>query len=175
MILWRHEHKSAYDIHAVSSVYSNGLIYITRGYWEERDEIPKVSPDDRVLSKKWTDGTLNFSHGGVIELDVYIYGDSDKNSRNNWIFFDLKTGNVMAEISRVGKGSITYSDGMFYTYGENGSVGLIKASPHDFELVSSFKIDIGSQGHWACPTVAHGRLYIRHGNAIMAYDVTAHR
>jgi len=83
MLLWCHEHKAAYDIHAVNSVYSNGLIYITRGYWGERDEMLKVSPDDRVLSKKWTDGTLDCYHGGVIKLDGYIYGASDKNSRNN--------------------------------------------------------------------------------------------
>lgn len=43
----------------------------------------KVSPDDRVLSKNWTDGTLDCYHGGVIKLDGYIYGASDKNSRNN--------------------------------------------------------------------------------------------
>ena len=85
----------------------------------------------------------------------------------------MKTGDVMAEISGVGKGSITYADGMFYTYGEKGSVGLIKASPHDFRLVSSFKINHGSKEHWAHPTVVHGRLYIRHGNAIMAYEVKA--
>ena len=62
---------------------------------------------------------------------------------------------------------------MFYGYGENGTVGLINASPTDFRLISSFKVTKGEKQHWAHPTVANGRLYIRHGTALMAYDVKA--
>jgi hypothetical protein len=29
----------------------------------------------------------------------------------------------------------------------------------------------GTNKHWARPTIANGRLYVRHGDALMAYDV----
>jgi hypothetical protein len=38
-------------------------------------------------------------------------------------------------------------------------------------VISSFTITKGSQQHWAHPSIANGRLYIRHGNAVMAYDI----
>jgi outer membrane protein assembly factor BamB len=38
-------------------------------------------------------------------------------------------------------------------------------------VVSSFKIDRGNGPHWAHPSIANGRLYIRHGDALMCYDI----
>ena len=70
------------------------------------------------------------------------------------------------------KGSIIYADGMLYCYDENtGDVALVKASPKDFEIVSSFRITEGSGKHWAHPAISDGRLYIRHGDVLMAYDI----
>jgi len=50
-------------------------------------------------------------------------------------------------------------------------VGLITASPKGFEVVSSFGVTQGSGKHWAHPAISDGRLYIRHGDALMAYDI----
>ncbi len=112
-------------------------------------------------------------HGGVVVHDGYVYGASDQNARGQWVCLDLSTGKTSAMIPGVRKGSIAYADGMLYGYGESGMVGLMKASPTEFELVSSFKITKGNKQHWAHPVIANGRLYIRHGNALMAYDVKA--
>jgi len=170
-LLWRHPRDVAYDIHAVSPVYEDGCIYITSGYGGERGEMLELSADGMSITKKWSDSKLDCHHGGVIVLDGHVYGASDRNGRGNWRCLNLKTGELVADIRGVGKGSICYADGMFYGYGENGQVGLINASPTDFRLVSSFKVTMGKQQHWAHPVVANGRLYIRHGKALMVYDV----
>ncbi len=172
-LLWRRGRSSPYDIHAVSPVYENGRIYITSGYGGERGEMVELSEDGRSVTKRWTDSVLDCQHGGVIVHEGHVYGASDRNRRGRWICLDLKTGQVAAETPAVGKGSITFADGKFYGYGENGTVGLINASPTDFRLISSFKITKGNKEHWAHPTVANGRLYIRRGNALMVYDVKA--
>jgi len=70
------------------------------------------------------------------------------------------------------KGSLIYADGMLYCYNENtGEVALVKASAEGFEIVSSFGITRGSGKHWAHPAISDARLYIRHGEALMAYDI----
>ena len=70
------------------------------------------------------------------------------------------------------KGSIIHADGMLYCYDENtGDVALVKASPKTFGIVSSFRVTQGSGQHWAHPAISDGRLYIRHGGALMAYDI----
>lgn len=170
-LLSRHPREPQYGIHAVSPVYEGGLIYVTSGYGGERGEMLALSEDARQVTSRWKDSKLDCHHGGVIVLEGHVYGASDKNSDGNWLCLDLETGDVKAEIEAVGKGSVAYADGMFYGYGENGTVGLIKASPTDFRMVSSFPITRGDKPHWAHPVIAGGRLYIRHGNALMVYDI----
>ena len=70
-----------------------------------------------------------------------------------------------------GKGAIIFSDGVLYCYGENGEVGLVKPNPEKFELISSFRLNKGSGEHWAHPVIREGRLYIRHGDALMVYHI----
>ena len=72
----------------------------------------------------------------------------------------------------VGKGSLTYADGMLYTLSENHKMGLVAATPNGHELVGQFDLPEGGQGKsWAHPVVCGGRLYIRHGDFLYAYDV----
>jgi hypothetical protein len=80
---------------------------------------------------------------------------------------------VKCEDRLVGKGCVIYADGMLYCYGENGTVALVKPRSTRYELVSSFEITKGTDEHWAHPAVSHGRLYIRHGDALMVYDIKA--
>jgi outer membrane protein assembly factor BamB len=170
-LLSRHAREARYGIHAVSPAYEDNFVYVTSGYGGERGEMVVLSDDARKMTTQWTDSKLDCHHGGVIAHEGHVYGASDKNSGGNWLCLDLKTGEVKAEIEAVGKGSIAYADGMLYGYGENGTVGLINASPVDFRMVSSFSVAKGNKQHWAHPVIAGGRLYIRHGNALMVYDV----
>jgi hypothetical protein len=72
----------------------------------------------------------------------------------------------------VGKGSVTYADGMLYTLSEQGRMGLVKATPAGHDLVSEFRIPKGGEGpSWAHPVVCGGRLYIRHGDFLYAYEI----
>jgi len=70
------------------------------------------------------------------------------------------------------KGSIISAEGMLYIYDKkNGFVGLVRANPEEFDLISGFKVDQGSVPYWAHPVIHNGNLFIRHGNALMVYDI----
>jgi hypothetical protein len=64
-----------------------------------------------------------------------------------------------------------FADGMLYCYSDNGTVNLVKPNPDKYDLVSSFKVTLGTDQHWAHPVIHRGVLYIRHGDALMAYKV----
>jgi hypothetical protein len=49
----------------------------------------------------------------------------------------------------------------------------VEPTPEDFKIISSFKIELGDGKHWAHPVLCEGRMYVRHGNVLMAYDVKA--
>ena len=70
--------------------------------------------------------------------------------------------------------SVIAAEGMLYIYDEKrGNVGLVKATPGGFDLISSFRIREGAGPHWAHPVIHKGMLYIRHGNALMVYNIKA--
>jgi hypothetical protein len=52
-------------------------------------------------------------------------------------------------------------------------VGLVGPSAEKCQVVSKFKVPQGDGMHWALPVVSNGRLFIRHGNVLMCYDISA--
>jgi outer membrane protein assembly factor BamB len=133
----------------------------------------ELSKDGANIKRVWNDSTLDVHHGGVVLIDGFIYGSNWENNRNgNWVCLDWKTGKVMYETKWINKGSIIAAEGMLYCYEEKeGNLALLKASPKGFDIISSFKIEKGSGQHWAHPVISDGRLYLRHGEALMVYDI----
>ena len=68
-------------------------------------------------------------------------------------------------------GNIISADGMLYLYGENGEIVLAKPELNSFRKISSFKVPYGESQHWAHPVIHNGRLFVRHGNSLMVYDL----
>ena len=63
---------------------------------------------------------------------------------------------------------------MLYCYDEDtGAVGIAEATPKGFNAAGSFKITVGEGKFWAHPSISDARLYIRHGEFLMAYDIAA--
>jgi hypothetical protein len=52
-------------------------------------------------------------------------------------------------------------------------VALVDGNAEEFKVVSSFKVSLGTNQHWAHPVIDNGSLYIRHGNALMVYDISS--
>ncbi|MBM3237774.1 alcohol dehydrogenase [Candidatus Poribacteria bacterium] len=160
------------DIHAVTPIYHDGYIYVTSGY-DHGGAMLKLSEDGINVSLAWVDLTLDTHHGGVVLVDGYIYGSNwINNGQGNWVCVDWNSGKAMYEKEWYNKGPIISADGMLYCYEEKaGNLGLVKASPEDFTVVSSFKITQGKGPHWAHPVISDGRLYMRHGDVLMVYDI----
>ena len=108
--------------------------------------------------------------GGVILKDGYLYGSHYR--RNQWSVINLQNGEFVHHNRELGEGVIVYADGLFYCYTVDGKLALVDASPTSFDIVSSFEITKGTGQHWAHPVIKAGRLYLRHGNALMVFDIS---
>lgn len=153
-------------------LYCNGFIFVTSGY-NHKSVMLKLSEDALSVSLVWVDGVLDVHHGGVVKVGNYIYGSNwEHNVMGKWVCLDWNTGNVMYEKEWINKGSIISNEGMLYCYEEKtGNIALVKAVPDEFKIISTFKIAKGSGPHWAHPVINNGILYIRHGEALMAYSL----
>ncbi len=174
-LLWREDRRPtpAHSIQAVSPVYEDGRFYVTAGYGGERGEMFSLSEDGTRVTSAWRDSELDCHHGGLVVHNGFVYGAADRNNRNQWLCLNLETGAVAAMMPGVGKGSVIYADGRLYTLAENGVMGLVDPDPEAFRLISSFKLPSGGRGpYWAHPSIADGRLYIRHDNTLFVYAVS---
>ena len=168
-IVWRVPFDETEEMqnHSVAPVYQDGLLYATSGH-RKGGKLYGLSADGRRIEEKWSDETLNTLHGGLVIHDGYVYGST---SGARWACLSLADGSVTYEERGVGKGSIAYADGHFYCYGEKGMLALVNAVPDGYEIAGEFKVEQGEGNHWAHPAISDGRLYIRHGDVLIAYDI----
>ncbi len=174
-ILWKFDFGSLAERnnnHTNTPLYSDGFLYVTSGY-NHKSVMLKLADDASSVSLVWVDEILDVHHGGVVKVGDHIYGSNWKhNTMGSWVCLDWKTGKVMYEKEWKNKGSIISADGMLYCYEEKtGYIALVKPNPSDFTVVSSFPIPYGSGPHWSHPVIKDGIMYVRHGDALMAYDI----
>ena len=168
-LLWQAEHKHRAGVQPNPPLYSNGMIYISSGMGAG-GEMLEIADDGMSVTSKWTDRTLDCQMQGTVLVDGYIYGAAQSGEKG-LVCLELKTGKVMWNESSIKQGIVICADGMLYIYDGEGNVHLVKPNPESFEPVSKFAVTKGTDEHWAHPAIAGGRLYIRHGDSLIAYEI----
>lgn len=171
-VLWQHPYKNPRENHPITPIYHEGLLYVTSGYGKGAIGLA-IADDGRSVRPLWEQRRQDPVHGQAVLIDGYVYASSHQSS-GKWSCVELKTGKLAWEAKGVGRGgAVVYADGMLYCYSEDATVGLIRPRSDNCEVVSIFKVTEGEGPHWAHPVVANGRLYIRHGEVLMCYDIAA--
>ena len=159
-------------VNCVTPLYHDGYLFITSGY-DHVGVMFKLTDQGNSIEQVWINRDLDNHHGQVVRIGNYIYGSNWIGNRNgNWCCIDWNTGKTMYETTWHNKGPISAADGMLFCYDEKGgNLGLVKAEPGGFKISGEIKIEQGSGPHWTQPVIKNGVLYIRHGDALMAFDV----
>ena len=170
-LYWHVPHLHYHDVHANSPVYSDGWIYCSSEYDRINSGMLaiKLSGDGKSVASTWRNESYMNAMGGIIVTGDHIYGSVYQ--RNTWCCIDCSDGKIVYSSDKFGDCSVIMADGLFYCYSERGEVALVKATPHSFDLICKFRVPIGNGPHWAHPVIYRGRLYIRHGDALIAYDI----
>lgn len=171
-LLWKHDHPTQYDIHAVTPIYHEGSVYYVAGYKSGGGRLT-LSADATSYTVDWLDTELDCQHHGVVLVDGYLYGTSHHRGGGQLTCLDWATGKVMWASRDIKQAVTEYADGRLYLYEgpKKGVVSLVKPSPAGLELAGQFTITAGSKEHWAHPTIANKRLYVRHGEVLLCYDL----
>jgi outer membrane protein assembly factor BamB len=171
-LLWHVKHKSYADENVLLPIYHEGHIFVSSLAAGSVKWKVAVQDGRARLEEVWRTKEMDNHHGGVILLDGNLYGTSTVRNSKKWVCLDWQTGRKRFAETGVGKGSLTWAGGMFYTLSIDRVMGLVRPTPTRLELVSSFKIPEGGKGKsWAHPVVCNGRLYVRHGEFLYAYKV----
>ena len=177
-ILWHynliqyHLHEQGVGANTNPPLYFNGEIFVTSGYNHPGTKLA-LSADCKSVQEIWKNDTIDTHHGGVVLVDGNLYGSNwQNNSKGRWTSVNWNTGRTNWETEWFNKGSTVFADGMLYIYEEkSGNVALVEPSPEKLKIISTFKIKEGEGPHWAHPAIYDGKLFIRHGNDLMIYDI----
>ena len=168
-VLWQYDFANRYGVLPNPPLYSDGKLYVCGG-GGKGGELLMLADDGTGVTPQWSDRTLDCQMQGTVVVDGCIYGTAQSGKRG-LVCLDWKTGEMLWNAPATEVAVVIAADGMLYVYGQDGTLLLVKPSREAFTSVSQFTISRGTAEHWAHPTVANGVLYVRHGDALMAYDV----
>jgi len=113
---------------------------------------------------------LQSHHGGIVAVGDHFY----LLTNNQMTCIEAKTGNVVWENRSVGKGSLTYVDGVLILRSErgDGTIAMIEATPTGYKELGRFdQPDRSDKNSWTYPVVVDKKLYIRDQNVLLCYDL----
>jgi outer membrane protein assembly factor BamB len=170
---WRVEQMQGNKIHANSPVFADGVIYCSSSSAPQSSGIValELSQDGKSVEQKWRNESFRNLMGGIVLKDGVIFGSAYR--KDTWSAIDAATGEEKLLTVDFGDGVIVFSDGLFYVYSEEGEVALVDMDSNSFEFKGRFEVPLGTDQHWAHPVIHDKRLYIRHGDALMVYNISA--
>jgi outer membrane protein assembly factor BamB len=169
---WRVHQFQDNRIHANTPVYADGKLFVLSASRKDRSGLVmlQLSADGKKADIVWRNKEYINLMGGFILKDGFIYGSA--HIQPKWYCVDITTGLSKYIAKELGGGPVIYADGHFYCYAEKeGEMALAEGTPEHFNIISKFKVPLGTAQHWAHPVISDGKLYIRHNNALMVYDI----
>jgi hypothetical protein len=165
-LLWSNPWCAGNTANCPTPAVSDGYVFWANGY-RKGGICMELIPGRTSAKEAWTTRDMNCHHGGYIIHDGHIYG----NHGSGWVCLDLRTGEKKWQEKAVGKGSISFADGMLYLFGESsGEIALTTCSPDGMEIKGRFSVE-GDGPSWAHPVIIGGRMYLRYGDNLYCYDV----
>lgn len=169
-MLWSHPQPNTWSVHANTPYYDDGFVYCVSGYGQGGVKL-KLSADAKSVTELWRETNINGRMGSFIVMGGYVYGPDDKGLK--WYGLNWENGETVFAENMIKAGNITAADGMLYLYGNDGKIML--AEPKDGQIIekSMLRVPYGTDQHWAYPVIYDKKLYVRHGNSLMVYNLAA--
>ena len=132
--------------------------------------ISKEGENFKAFDFHGDDQRLVNHHGGIVAVGDHFY----LLTNNQMVCVEAKTANIVWEDRSVGKGSLTYVDGMLILRSErgDGTIALIEATPTGYKERGRFdQPDRSSLNSWTYPVVLDKKMYVRDQGLLLVYDL----
>ena len=173
-VLWRNAWPGRTAVIPTPIVLKNE-VYISSGYGVGCRKI--TIGDAHKVTEDYSNKNMKNQHGGVLLLDGHLYGYSDG---RGWTCQNLKSGDVVWDSKKLGKGCVFYADNRLYCLAESsGTVALAGANTAGWKEHGRFKLEPQTELRkrsgriWTHPVVANGVMYLRDQELLFAFDVRA--
>lgn len=169
---WKPEYNQWINSMINTPVFYEGYLFVSMGDGFGCT-MYKMADDLSSVELLWKNKDVDIYIGGMIEIDGVVYGSTG--NKNMWAAIDIKSGEVKYLSKWEGgkaRGSLIMADNMFYMFDERrGFMGLANINPEKLDVVSEFRVTDGAGACFSHPSIYDGVLYVRHGTALVAYDI----
>lgn len=187
------------SVNASTPVVVDDTVFISESYGPG-SVLLQVAPDTsegyKILWKDpRRDQSLSLHWVTPIHHDGVLYASSGQSSGEAQLrAVDHRTGKVHWKVPGLGRSTLLYADGHLLVLTETGRLLLVKATPERYILVDEVDFSAGSSTEnaeakkatgerkvdkprlrfpaWNAPVLAHGRLYLRGRDQVLALDLT---
>ena len=166
-------------IHVAAPVVRGRHVFFTSAYGTGCALLKLSSEGGRTHAKEvYFNKVMKNHHGGVVELDGFVYGASNK-----FVCMEMLTGTRKWRDDGPGKCSLIYADGHLYCLSQDGVMSLVEVNPDAyvekgrfvFKAYEKFKLGgIGEEDEkptWTVPVIANAKLLLRDQDNIYCYDI----
>ncbi len=172
-LLWSHPHVTPHDQNVNAPLFSDGYVFVASGH-SGGGRLIQINSDSSGTKQVWWDEDQDNCHGSVILFDGHLYGSACRIGGKGFFCADMLTGKIRYRERKMTKLSLTCAEGLLYALTQRGEVLLIEPRPDRLNVVSRFQTpEDNRELAWAHPVVCGGRLYLRRGSCLYAYDVQA--
>jgi outer membrane protein assembly factor BamB len=165
---WRYDKVSNRTANIATPIVQDGYVFLSSAYGTGC-ALLRISANGGGFSasEAYFNRDMMNHYSTSVLLDGTLYGYS------NAILTAMKfeTGEVLWKDRAVGKGGLIYADRHLYCMGENGTIGLVEASPQAYKEKSRFEISKGDFPTWTPPIIANGRMYLREQDNLYCYNI----
>lgn len=173
--LWGYN-RLACDIANITHPVARGNLVFTTNSYNTGSSLLKIARDGAGFKAEevYFLGSKQFQnhHGGVVLVGDCIYGGSGLN-KGEPTCLRFGTGEVLwkQKAPAAGSAAVLFADGHVIFCYDRGLLVLVEATPKEFRVKGRFTPLTVEGPAWAHPVIHDKRLYLRHNDLLMCYDL----
>ena len=181
-LLWKIDNAAYRTAVIPTPIFQNNMVYVTNGYNGGCMGIQLTRNGENIKADTiYTNRIISNQHGGVVLINGFIYGFSERPS-DSWVCQNMKTGEIVwsqrGQEVGVGKGSLfAVNDRLILFDMQTGLLAVVAASPEGWkefgkmEIPERTKVSTQDNQLWTHPIVANGKLFVRDHDLLFCYDL----
>lgn len=175
-LLWKHDQTNTQpedrkpgtgDTHSNTVLFEDGYIYYAEGDGNGGVKL-ELSEDGASITQIWHNPEFDSFMGGIVKLGNHLYGCGA--AKRDFRCVNATTGET-EQVLKINSGAVISDGEMLYYYNFAGEAMLITPDPGNMEVIGKFRMKKGDKEHFAHPVINNGKLYVRHGHVIQAYNI----
>jgi outer membrane protein assembly factor BamB len=167
-LLWTYKNVANRTANVATPIFANDAVFLSSDYGTGCALLRLTSTGSGVKADEvYFNRDMRNHHASSILLGEHLYGFSSQ----VLTAMQFQTGQVAWRDRSVGKGSLTYADGLLFLVSEDGVIGLAEANPQQYKEISRFTLNKSDRPTWAPPVISNGHLYVRDQGTLYSFEV----